>query len=435
MILLPNGKIITGPEQFYRLAGQAGLKDNPTIQNLIRAVSITNDPSLAQKIGRCLSVMATEKMLRNIPFDDPNPALLYDQAQTNPILLGFLQGSKTLCPYSLDLLNQHALVLGATGTGKTNFLEGIARQAMKTIPVWIFDKDKRDYRHLIRLNPNVNVFDAQATFLFNPLQAYPPFFKPKHVIETFHMVFTKTNNLLDGSGSLLLHALHSIFEERGVFQGSENYPTLFDLLDKIKSYQLHGNSRRQTFRESLVTRLEAYLIANPQMYSYSKGFPIFELAKRSFVLEVKGLGEQHGRFVVTMLLHTLFNYFIGKGERGNALRLLAICDETKWLAPPGYSHNIGFSPLAYILAQCRSTGLGIIFADQIAQVENALFVQSRLKICFRLGSGEDIEKAGKAMGLSKAQAEYIHKLDTGEAIVRLPKLDPFLIKTPKLRLR
>lgn len=90
--------------------------------------------------------------------------------------------------------------------------------------------------------------------------------------------------------------------------------------------------------------------------------------------------------------------------------------------------------MATVLSQARTTGLSLLSADQGAQLERALFVNSTTKLCFRLGDGHDIETMRKAMALTREQADYIPKLDTGEAIVRIPKEDPFVIKTPKVKL-
>jgi hypothetical protein len=113
-----------------------------------------------------------------------------------------------------------------------------------------------------------------------------------------------------------------------------------------------------------------------------------ELVERSFVLEVKGLSERHSRCLLSWLLYSIFLYRIANAHRGNTLRNLVIIDEGKWAAPPGFNQNIGFVPLASILAQSREAGLGILLADQTANLDESIFVQSRLKMCFRMGSGE-----------------------------------------------
>lgn len=421
-------------DKLLKLAELAKLEKQDHVQKMILAASISNDPALAKIVMDYLQPHAVKELLLKFPFQNPTEEELYSNfPNCQPLLMGKVKNLEMPFIYPMNYLNQHCFVCGTTGSGKTNFLMGLALQVMKNCPVWIIDREKEDYRHLIRLNPNLLVFDAQESFIYNPFQV-PPFVNPKHLITAFVSIFSKTNSLLDGSEALLTKAMYELFEERGIFKGSQEFPVLFDLLEKIKSYKFRGYSRALGYQDSIMNRLESYLIANPNMYSYSKGFALEDLIQKSFVLEIKGLGEKHGRFITNSLAYSLFLYRIAKGERGNVLRNLLIIDEGKWAVPPGFNPNIAFPPLANVLAQSREAGLGIVIADQTADLDPSIFVQSRVKVCFSLGSGEDKERIKKTMALSKEQADYIHNLDVGEAIVRIPKVDPFVIKVPKVRL-
>lgn len=125
----------------------------------------------------------------------------------------------------------------------------------------------------------------------------------------------------------------------------------------------------------------------------------------------------------------MFMHRIAVGERGNILRNLVVIDEAKWLAPPGYNDKLAFSPLTYVLSQAREVGMGLVLADQTAELDEAVFVNSLTKVCFRLGSGKDIRKIRDAFSLTQAQADFINRLDTGQCIVRVPSEDPFLLQT------
>ena len=67
--------------------------------------------------------------------------------------------------------------------------------------------------------------------------------------------------------------------------------------------------------------------------------PIEELAKKSLVIEVKGLSEKIARFTINIIFYALFLYRIASGQRGNTLRNLVVVDEGKWLAPPGFNEK------------------------------------------------------------------------------------------------
>ena len=87
-----------------------------------------------------------------------------------------------------------------------------------------------------------------------------------------------------------------------------------------------------------------------------------------------------------------------------------------------------------MISMLREFGVGIIASDQMAHLSNAIFANSQLKVLLRLGSGDDLLKAARAMGLSAEQAAYTHNLGLGEAIVSLPKIGNFVLEIPKFPL-
>lgn len=423
-------------EPLNKLAEIAKLDKDKNIQKFLMAIGVSNDSRMANDFIKIIHPKAVYESLQKYPFSQPsNDILQADLLNNKFLLIGKIKRTTKPFLYTTDLFNQHGLILGGTGTGKTNLIYGLSLQCMRQgVAVWHLDKDKQDYRHLRRFNPDLLVFDAQENLAINPLQP-PKNVKPKHWIPTFVTIFAKSNSLLDGSESLLIKAIYELYEKYGVFNGKDTYPTIIDLFERIVSYNFRGNSRAVAYQDSIVNRLQAYIATNRKVYEYSKGLPIEEFAKKSLVIEVKGLSEKIARFTINIIFYALFLYRIASGQRGNSLRNLVVVDEGKWLAPPGFNENLSFSPLTYVLAQARETGIGLLMADQSAQLEDSIFVNSRIKLCFRLGSGNDIEKAKQTMALTREQADYITKLDTGECIVRIPKEDPFVLQIPKVKLQ
>lgn len=425
---------ITKVDSLIRTAEEAKLLRTPLIQNSIKAVLASDDNKLAEHIQRFLQFRAGNERLLQYPFEQylekPVSPNLSGQRK---IIVGIIQRINQPLIYLLDLLVMHCLVLGASGTGKTNLFYGLIAQCIKHgVNVLIFDKDKQDYRHLLRLFNELPVFDAAKDFIFNPWQV-PSSVSPDHWLAASVQIFCKCNSLLDGSESLLLKAMVFLYEKFGVFQNSGKFPTMIDLYEKIKNYNFKG-FRSKGYQESIINRLEAYISLHRNIYEYEQGIPIDWIAQNSMVLEVKGLTDRVARFNATLLLYALFMHRLAKNERGNILRNLAVIDEAKWLAPPGYNEASGFSVLTNIMAMAREVGLGLMLGDQSAQLEDSVFVNSRIKCCFRLGDGQDIEKVKHAMSLTEEQARYITRLGTGECIIRIPGEEPFVINTLKVNL-
>ena len=424
----------TKVDDLIKTAEDAKLLRTPLIQNSLRAVLASGDPALASHIQKYLELKAGEEKLLQYPFEQylENP-ISPDSGSDKKIVIGMIQRINQAFIYFLTWLAMHCLVLGASGTGKTTLFYGLIAQSIKHgTNVLIIDKDKQDYRHLIRFFKDLPVFDAAKDFFFNPWQV-PAYVNPKHWLATSVQIFCKANSLLDGSESLLLEIMIWLYEKFGVFQNSGKFPTMVDLHKRVASLNFKG-FRSKGYQESIINRLEAYISLHGDIYEYEQGIPIEWIANNSMVLEVKGLTDRVARFNTTILLYALFMHRLAKNERGGSLRNLAVVDEAKWLAPPGYNEASGFSVLTSIMAMAREIGLGLILGDQSAQLDDSVFVNSRIKCCFRMGDGQDIEKVKHAMSLTEEQARYITRLGTGECIVRIPGEEPFVVNTLKVNL-
>jgi hypothetical protein len=414
-------------EALLRLAQRAKAENHPFVRDSIVASLIDDDEQADAELAGALYMAALHHELDGHPFEFPTAGQILAEAHGREcIIIAKSPDIDCVFVYPVDALAQNALIVGAPGTGKTSVERAIAAQVMRHgRSVWAIDREKRDFRGLIAGNPDFIVFD-ETSFVFNPLQSHAPI-RRQHQAEAFISIFCKENAVLDLGESLLRTVVFSLLQEKA-------NPTFFDVRNAVANLPGHHSSAVGRSRDSLTAKMDAYLIANEQLYGASEGFPIAELAERSFVLEVKGLSESHARFLTNMLLYTLYLWRLARNERGNVLRTLVIIDEAKWLAPPGYNHHTGFSPIAHLLSQGRETGIGLLIADQTAHLDAAVFANTRLKLCFRLGDGVDIERVRKSMGLSEEQAAFISRLGTGEAAARIPQVKPFLIRIPKIRI-
>lgn len=346
------------------------------------------------------------------------------------LLLGKVKGSGSPVWYLINELTRHGLILGSTGSGKTNLIFWIVSQLLSRVSVWLFDF-KEDFRHLLKLFPDkLLVFDLMNNFIFNPLSV-PPYVKPNKWIELFCEVFCSTNNLLDGSKSMLKLVIAGLYQKFGVYNYSNKFPCVFDVTETLQNLKISFRSREAGFRDSLLNRLNAYLI-NAKMYDCSIGFDLEKLSAKSVVFELGGMAKEQANFWINILLYWLFSYRIAKKERGKLLLNLVVFDEAKAVFSPFENVTIGFAPITYMTSMLREFGVGILAADQTAQLNNIIFANSQLKILFPLGSGQDLLKAGGALGLTNEQASYVYHLNMGEAIVRYPKIpEPFILQIPK----
>jgi hypothetical protein len=421
-------------ESLIELAQKTGADKEEWALKMLAGISRTGSPGLIKAFITKLRDRALVEALDAYPLDRFIQVEFHPECFRDNLLLGRIKGTNSPFWYPVRDLTKHLLVLGRPGSGKSNLNYIIAWQTINRASLWIFDR-KEDYRHLVRLFPDkIMVFDLLKQFKFNPLSV-PPGVHPKKWLEIFSDVFSRSNSLLDGSLGLLVVELDKLYQRYGVYSGSANFPTFFDLLQRLKNLPLNPRSRTEGYRESLVNRLGAYLTSNPDLYNCSTGYPLEELLNRNVVFELHGMLDQQARFWINIMLYWLFCYRIEKKERGNELKNLVIFDEAKSVFTPFHNENIGFPPITYMVAMLREFGVGIIASDQSAQLANAVFACSYCKILFPVGSGEDLAKMQKAMSLTLDRVEYVHKLNQGEGIVRCPGYPkPFVLITPRFPL-
>lgn len=406
-------------------------RDRKTLLQL-QAAEIGQNPVLAESIRKRLTIDATRRLIEGLKFSAPRMEDLALHADPEAsLVLGEARDSGITVLYAVRLARQHLLILGATGEGKTSFLYALVVQFVQFGSVWVFEGGaKTDFRHLTQLLPDLLVLDPE-TMAFNPWQVHEGQ-HPRRVLTMAEEMFAMTNWLRDGSRAMLRKAGHSLFAERGIFAGGDDFPTLIDIRHRVASLKVPGYSRSAAYKDSALNRKDGFLSEAPKLYTYRKGFDIADLARRSFVYELQDLSPPHAAFQFYSLISTLIDHRIANGKRGDAAwPVMVVVDEAKWIAPP--RNELGFSPLEYLLAQARELGVSFVFADQSTELNPALFTQCRLLAAFRLGGGANIEAVRKAFGLTKEQADHLHKLQVGEAVVRLPRIDPFILRTPHFR--
>ena len=340
------------------------------------------------------------------------------------------------CPvwYRHEELLKHVLLLGRTGTGKTTLLYWLVSQLMGVCGVWVFDR-KKDFRHLVRLFPGeVLVFDVMQDFLCNPLEP-PPGFSAKSWASMFSWFYCKTYNFLDVGQGIMFTELDKLYEQRGIYGGGTDFPSFLDLLDGIKSLKVNRYSNSARTQDSMCRRIEMLLAMTGSCYDCCSGYPLESLLGKVVVFEMDSVMESTVNFMVNYFLAWLFCYRIGRGERGGVLRNVVVFDEAKAVFSPFENAVLGFDPIVFMVSMLREFGVGIVAADQTAQLSNSIFANTQLKVLFGLGSGDDLGRAAGALGLSAEQAEYSRGLGVGEAVVRdLGSNKTFVLEVPRFPL-
>ena len=389
-----------------------------------------------QMVARLLKPKLAMKQLSPNPFE-PNPPRQQSAGQIN---LGFVKGTENPFGLLLDEIGEHTLISGRSGSGKTTLIYIILAQLAKNnIPFWSFDF-KQDYRHISKFTDTL-VFNWH-NFRFNPLRP-PEGVDPKIWMQAFTNVFSQVYWLLSGTKAILLEHIDRLYRDYRVFEGSDVYPSMLDLAECLKQRKLERKYGRETgFWESAKNRLDEVLLSFSGMFDCDKGFSLTELLENNVVFELEGLLTENQSFIINIILRSVFQYRITKGQRGH-FRHVFLFDEAKSVFDKNreFTKELGINEVAQFTATIREFGEGLVVSDQMpAKLGDMIKGNVHTVICMSQSGAENIIEMSKALGLSKEQTESLRNLQSDkvgkvfEAVVRMSGrwTQPFVIQMMQL---
>lgn len=115
-----------GVSNLAALARAARVQDNPKVKNLIRAANYSRNPMVGNVAREYLQRMATEYAIAPDPFAPP---VKPEEAQ-GELGIGIIENAGSTFSLNLAELNQHTLILGRSGAGKTTLILKLLEQLL-----------------------------------------------------------------------------------------------------------------------------------------------------------------------------------------------------------------------------------------------------------------------------------------------------------------
>ena len=365
------------------------------------------------------------------PPDIPFPDVPSWQDIAGPIVLGMLLLTGDQAGIFLKELNQHLLILGRAGAGKTNLIFILFYQLFLQISCWFFDF-KKDYRQLLQYTNNIFVFRWQKLKI-NPLRP-PEGTDPVKWIQVFSDIFCVSFGLMGASKNVLVETIYELYELYGVFKGSDTYPSVLDLNEmfarKVKRKGIPNDLMGYLIR--ILNKIGPFCMIMRDVLDCDRGYSLEDLIKSHLIFEFDGLTEEFQTFLVNYFLAFVFTYRIERGQRGS-LDLAIIFDEASRVFKKNIKTDLGTPYIEQIVRLIREFGVGLVVADQMPHaladsIKSNVFTTTALS----LSNGKDIDDVVRAMRLSKDQADYLGRQDVGQAVVKLAGRypEPFPIVIP-----
>lgn len=366
-------------------------------------------------------------------------------------------------------LNKHALIVGVTGSGKTNTCFGLLSQMWKEgIPFLVIEPTKREYRSLLYdpvVGEDLRVFtlgnERLSPLRMNPFEHARGVSLSGH-IDLLKSVFNAAFSMWTVLPQILEQSLHEVYREYGwdIVQGENTrignaeepppdaYPTLADLeqciirvVDRL-GYEPNTTSE---IKAALVTRLRSLRIGGKgKMLDTRFSFPVEELLAKPTILELEEIGDDDEKaFIIGILLARLYEHLRGKGLKPDSpLQHVCVIEEAHRLLANvrrGVGHETAdtrgkaVETFVNMLSEVRAYGEGFVVAEQIPEkLAPDVLKNTNIKLVHRTVAGDDRRLLSEAMNMQERQSKMLSTLRLGEVIVFSEGDDrPIMVKVKK----
>ena len=305
-------------------------------------------------------------------------------------------------------LNAHVLILGGTGSGKSNQQKFRATLLAPFVSgIWLFDIRKAEYRALRpvfkRMGIDLKVIRSRM-FQLNPLQV-PLDVEPIEYAAVAAGFLVRALDLPPRAATLLSSTIITLYREHGILNGGRKYPTLFHLFEAVRTNRNAHPQARQAVLDNLGAVLQAL---GPEILGYHCGWEVHQLARHHLVCELAGWPDSGKNVVLDYLLTAEFVSRVARGISNCQMNLWISFDESRRLfSQRQETASHGGSGLTDLVGLVRGTGIGLEISvltthDLSAYVPNL----TSTKIMGRCGSITEYTAAGRFMGLNAEQIEW-----------------------------
>lgn len=358
----------------------------------------------------------------------------------------------------LATINRHALIVGATGAGKSQTVRHLLEQLSAAGVNWLaVEPVKTEYAAMAGRLPAgaqvavINPADPQvAPMSVNPLAPEPGFAVQAH-IDMVRALFLAAYEAREPFPQIMAQALERVYADCGwdpLTGGSRegldvppSVPTLAGLqtaaltvIDEVG----YGQELRADMRGFVGVRLRS-LRSGAAGRFFEGGHPadIGALLRGNVVLALEDVANDEDKaFIIGTLIIRITEHLRLRARTSPAAGLghVIVIEEAHRLLRAGRdgasAHAVEL--FASLLAEIRAYGEGIVIAEQIpAKLVPDAVKNTALKVVHRLPAADDRQLVGATMNLDDGQSRQVVAMPPGQAAVFADGMDrPVRVKVP-----
>ena len=236
-----------------------------------------------------------------------------------------------------------------------------------------------------------------------------------------------------GAFSIYVELINSLYKDRGIYEGSNNYPTVFDLLHKLEELSRQRLSERE--RNWIASALKLFrslaIGRTRDAFGVREGMSIARLLERTVIIELDGLGDPLAKaFLISVLLQKIRNFRLSRHERDELKHVIVIEEAQNVLKRESEASSIITATYREIRSLCE----GIIAITQMpSEFSKDALANTNTFFVMRLVHGEDKRAVRDILWLNDEQLRILEHLERGAAFMKTEGL--CLVKVPLVEKR
>ncbi|MBN2150481.1 MAG: ATP-binding protein [Candidatus Lokiarchaeota archaeon] len=379
------------------------------------------------------------------------------EAFKQPVQLGHLRGvTGAGSAFYIDAcsLTRHCLVMGSTGSGKTNTIMRllVGLQGDDRVPFLVIEPVKKEFRYLRSVVPDLEVYTAGEDA--NPLQVnmfeVPEFLTHEQWINELMDIFSCWFLLFSPFRERLFSCLNDLYTLNGWKDGIRGRtPTIEEFIPFAKltlDCSDYSAKTRDEYKGVIETRFSTLLKGTrAKVFNAGESRPKpADLVKRRAVIELDGLHNDDERALVfNLILRKIYMQQQHAGFSPRLRHVLVIEEAHRLISAIENTNDDGVKSIkkkaqdvfSDILSEIRTYGEGIIISDQKPQQLNEVAVSNtNIKICHKLPSLNQVMSFKESLGLDADHLALISRLVPGECVTKIDEVnEPFLIKVDLIK--
>lgn len=356
-------------------------------------------------------------------------------------------------------LASHTFITGSTGSGKSNTVFKILKEAEKeNVKFLVIEPAKGEYKHVFGNDRDVNVYGTNPAIA--PMLRINPFSFPEgiHVLEHIDRlveVFNVCWPMYAAMPAVLKSAIEKSYEDCGWCldestneYGNDMYPTFADVGRNVKSIvetSEYDAENKGAYKGALLTRLQSLTNGINGMVFVNDELSMESLFDSNTIVDLSRVGSSETKsLLMGMLVLKLQEYRMSSvTEMNSGLKHITVLEEahnllkrTSTEQASESSNLLGKSVemLSNAIAEMRTYGEGFIIADQApGLLDLAAIRNTNTKIIMRLPDQADRELVGYSANLNDEQISELAKLPRGVAAVYQNEwIQPVLCKVERV---